>query len=251
MKEKFYEIASVKDIDTFFAKCSYIYGTEIDKYNEGFEYEIKLDFSNEKNINVVNKIVSNLLEQSYNYVINRCEKKTDYTVEFFENKVSRVENSIFIYDGKPMLKEKLHTIILSKDYKVFKSTESFVYDREEIRRAINKDEMTYIGSMRKERCKDFILNVQNGMVFASAVSKCTINSESQYQYEIEYYGHYNIGVVVIEEMVLEELVKIAEILVNKSEVDFQNSEQTKLSFVLSKVRKENIKDGRENVYNIL
>ena len=73
MKEKFYEIASVKDIDTFFAKCSYIYGTEIDKYNEGFEYEIKLDFSNEKNINVVNKIVSNLLEQSYNYVINRCE----------------------------------------------------------------------------------------------------------------------------------------------------------------------------------
>lgn len=224
-------IKNCVDSRKFFERLKEFYGTYLKKYNKDYEYEIKLNFTNENDIRQINKEVSDLIEKKEEYIINRCNYESDYMVEFFCNKITQEEYSVFLYEQIPMLKNKIHSVVCEGNFSILKSREVFVYDKNEIYSIIEDRNALYMGEMRKERCKDFIFDKTNKMVFASAVTRCTANGKRQFQYEIEYYGDYNESGIVNEKKIYNELINISKILINESTIDFTNSEQTKLQFV--------------------
>ena len=190
-----------------------------------------MNFTNENDIRYINREVSNLIEKKGKYIINRCNYESDYLVEFFYNKITQEEYSVFLYEQMPMLKNKIHSVVSERNFSILKSREVFVYDKDEIYSIIEDKNVVYMGEMRKERCKDFIFDEINKIVFASAVTRCTANGKRQFQYEIEYYGDYNGSEIINEKKIYNELINISKILIDESSIDFTNSEQTKLQFV--------------------
>ena len=152
------------DSREFFERLKEFYGTDLKKYNKDYEYEIKLNFTNENDIRYINREVSNLIEKKGKYIINRCNYESDYLVEFFYNKITQEEYSVFLYEQMPMLKNKIHSVVSERNFSILKSREVFVYDKDEIYSIIEDKNVVYMGEMRKERCKDFIFDEINKIV---------------------------------------------------------------------------------------
>ena len=140
-----------------------------------------------------------------------------------------------------MLKIKKYEKKVCSSTSIFKSSEEFVYDGRKILEYINLNHLIYKGSLRKERVKDFIIDFKSGLVYASAISQCTINGKVQKQYELEYYGDFLPDVEkIVEEDILYEL-HLKNMLIQEQMPDvFAASQETKLDFLLkNSLPKEN------------
>ena len=205
-------------------------GKKIQKFAQEWEYEIKLDFTNFRDIKEVNTVVSTCLDGQDKYYVNHCSTESDYEVCYFERTDTSEEYSVFIYEGKPMLKCKKHSILYWRNIPIFKSTERFEYNYADIEEIILNSNAIFKGYMRKQRCKDFILDVDSGLIFSSAVTRCMAKGAEQYQYEIEYYGHFECEESITEELICNSLIHLAMIVSNINEGEFKVSKQTKLEF---------------------
>ncbi len=209
-------------------------GFDLQKINEGMEYEIKFATKNEElKLQEINKDISNILERS-GYFVNRIERETDYYVDFFCSLKDGFEYSVFIYESKVMMKIKKHNKIQHDNFTLCESQEIFEYDYTKILNTICREDLIYMGTMRKHRVKDFILDKSNGFIYASAVSKCIVLDKLQTQYELEYYGHYSgMSTNANKDVVINELISLAEIIVADSNGLYYPDNQTKLEFVQS------------------
>ncbi len=204
------------------------------KVDEGMEYEIKFMAKNEAlSLQEINKDISNILERA-GYFVNHIERETDYYVDFFCSLNDGFEYSVFIYESKVMMKIKKHNKVRYDNFTLCESQEIFEYEYTKILNTICRDDLIYMGTMRKHRVKDFILNKTNGIIYASAISKCMVLDKSQTQYELEYYGHYyGMGTNVNKDVVINELIRMAEVIVADSRGVYYPDNQTKLEFVQS------------------
>lgn len=229
------KLLSLVQSNHFFDDLTEYLGIPMQKFNDGIEYEIKLNYISSLSVVELNRKISDILEDC-GYFSNRCEKQTDYTVNFLQSPLYDREISVFLYEEEPLMKIKKHVINEYREFAIFKSEESFEYNKQKIAKVVTASNTRYLGCMQKIRCKDFIVDCANGMIFASAVTQCIVASgeRSQYQYEIEYYGHYNINEIDINEaFIYKELVKIAQILSNRMDVSFFNSRETKFDFAVN------------------
>lgn len=130
------------------------------------------------------------------------------TVKFYAGK--QTEYSLFSYRGVRMVKVKKHRIIRHGSRRIFKNDEKLLIDRRDFaslpasfRRRFRRHsfrlvsiatwltrlaEYRRIGTMKKLRVKDFVLDKQDGRVYAVSVSVCTSGGRRQKQLEIEYAG---------------------------------------------------------------
>ena len=225
-------ISNIKTDSLFFDHLSEQLGVPFKKFGNGIEYEIKLSYNSSAPIVDINRMISDVLESS-GYLSNRCETKSDYQVSFFQDDNSKRELSVFVYENRPMLKIKRHSVVTFHEFPVFKSDESYEYDREKIFHLLMDDNVLFFGNMRKTRCKDFIINPFSGLVFASAVTQCEtlLDCRIQRQYEIEYYGHFEIqNLPISEDLILNELYSISSKLICKSSLMMAPSYETKFDF---------------------
>lgn len=223
-----------EETENFFESITGMTGEKLKKYNRKYEYEIKLNTNVKKmSLYTINKRISDLFEKENYCYINRVERYTDYNVDYFLDAKEGYEYSVFLYEGKIMLKIKKHEKKTYSLTNVFKSSEQFVYDGVKILEYINSNNLIYMGSMRKERVKDFIIDFKSGVVYASAISLCTVNGKEQKQYELEYYGDFLPDAESIaEEDILHEL-HLKNIIIQEHMSDvFVASQETKLDFLL-------------------
>lgn len=245
----------------FFDSITKMTGERLKKYNKKYEYEIKLNTDKKMSLYAINKMISDLFEKEDYCYINRVERYTDYNVDYFLDMKKDYEYSVFLYEGKIMLKIKKHEKKLHSSTNIFKSSEQFVYDGTRILEYINSVNLVYMGSMRKERVKDFIIDFKSGFVYASAVSLCTVNGREQKQYELEYYGDFlSDDEKMVEEDILHEL-HLKNMLIKEGMSDtFVPSQETKLEFlsknglpqdkkeyVIMKIKKQILEGDRTNV----
>lgn len=235
----FEELSQKCDADEFLNYVTQTTGCAVEKIDEGMEYEIKFKVNSDKVcLYEINKDVSNILEKS-NYYANRIERETDYYVDFFLSLTDGFEYSVFIYESKIMMKIKKHERLQFEEFTVCESEEKFEYDYMKILSKLNQPDLVYIGTMRKHRVKDFIIDKSNGFIYASAISECTVLGKKQMQYEIEYYGHYKgLCSCVNKEKVIEELIKTSRVIAENPERRYFPDNQTKLEFVESNMNRE-------------
>ena len=130
------------------------------------------------------------------------------------------------------MKIKKHKKIEHGIFTVCESQESFEYDYVKILSILSREDLVYIGTMRKERVKDFIINKSKALIFASAISKCSVLDKYQMQYELEYYGHYKgVWTCIDKRGIIEELIEISGLIVDISNNVYYPDNQTKLEFV--------------------
>ena len=229
-----------KSTQILFERIENNLGIKRQKFNDGIEYEIKLDCLKEYPISKINTDISNILTQ-FNYYVIHCDIYTEYNVDYHTD--GEYEYSVFIYEDSLMLKIKKHQIINNDDAPIMKSIEKFDYNIDSINSILSNSDIKYIGNMTKARKKDFVISEDNGMIFSSATTCCTRNNISQLQYEIEYYGHYEVAnlLKVDEELVSKELVKIAKILIENEDSYFSKSVQTKFEFLKDNIKGSEIK----------
>ena len=170
------------DIKSFFKHIESKHGLKLLKFNPDIEYEIKLEH-NANDLKTTIKDISDKLENSGDFFALNCEAGSDYKVDFFTD--NEVEYSIFLYNNKLMMKKKKHHIEKNALLTIFKSSETFEYDGNTIYNIVKQDNIIYMSNMRKIREKDFIINKNTGMVFASAITKCIAGEKIQKQYELE------------------------------------------------------------------
>ncbi len=176
-----------------------------------FEYETKFDISNKKltSFQILKKIRS-CFKNTEDYQL--CEIKNGdkllTKVSFFIS--DKIEYSTFIYRGARMVKIKHHKIINGKPFKIFKNDEKLIIDKGDFNTKLNdlkhrfkrhnhtlvnldsflskQKKLVSIGQMTKERVKDFVVDLNDGRIYAIAISFCYSNGIVQKQLEIEYSG---------------------------------------------------------------
>lgn len=226
-------------------------GINIVKIDEGMEYEIKFAVAKSaRSLFEINNDISNILEKA-NYFVNRVERKTDYYVDFFCSHEDGFEYSVFIYESKMMMKIKKHNKVEHGAFTVCESKETFEYDYTRILNILRREDLVYVGTMRKERVKDFIIDKLNGLIYASAISKCSILDKYQMQYELEYYSHFRgVGTCIDKNKIIQELIKISGIIVEVSNNTYYPDNQTKLEFVEENWNQINTKNKEEVIDKI-
>lgn len=131
------------------------------KKYENTEYEIKLSPQNTaENLYEINKQVSDTFAQNSSFFIHRVEVHTNHTVFFFFSELDAFEYSVFLYNNKIMMKIKKHEKLRYDDYTVCKSSENFIYDYNAIIKILKRTDLKFIGTIQKERVKDFILDLE-------------------------------------------------------------------------------------------
>ena len=200
------------------------------KYNDGIEYEVKLDCENYLSIFEINRLVSIALSKSHYYPIH-CEIYAKFDIDFFLE--AEHEYSRFIYEGETLLKKKNHSTIIYDGIPIMKSSEQFECNKDIMDTILCKQGVQFVGKMVKERVKDFIVNETSGMIFSSATTLCTVSDEVQLQCELEYFGHYtnHKTLVIGEDSILSELSKLGKILLGEKEMCFSTSIKTKMDFL--------------------
>ena len=189
--------ASANDNRTFFNYLTSQYNLKLEKFNSSFEYEIKLcHFESDLKKGITT--ISNGFESGNNFFVLRCNANSDYMIDYLTD--NDREYSIFVYENKRMLKIKKHFTQDIGEFKLFKSREIFEYDIEAISEIINNTNIHYVSRMRKIRAKNFVFDVTNGLIFASAITKCIASDQEQLQYELEYYGHFPLAHVNVTDM---------------------------------------------------
>lgn len=183
----------------------------------------------------INKNVSDIFENTGCFFIHRVQTHTNYKVFFFFSEIDNFEYSVFLYNNKIMMKVKKHEKIKEKTYTICKSSENFIYDYNTIVKILKRVDLKFIGTIQKERVKDFVINKETNIVYASAISLCTCEDKKQIQYEIEYYGDYQEKSSKLTEVkIIEELTKCADILT--SSLNFIPDEETKFEFLIENKR---------------
>ncbi len=177
-----------------------------------FEYETKFTVTDKKLTSFgILKLVRSCFKNSTEFTL--CEIKGGdkllTAVQFFIGK--NTEYSKFVYRGAKMIKVKRHKIIKGNPFSIFKNDESLIIDKTDFKTKLhdlryrfkrhnhtleNLDEyitklpkLIPIGKMTKERVKDFVVDNEDGRIYAVAVSFCTSNGVIQKQLEIEYSGY--------------------------------------------------------------
>lgn len=206
---------------------------KLQKFDAETEYEIKLDGVYKKHhLHDINETIEDLIDDSKQWIALRCDITTDYTVNFFTDEA--IEYSVFVYENSLMMKIKKHNMVRLKKYTLFKSSEKFEYNKEQIYQILQSTSIQYMASMRKQREKCFVINKKNGIITASAITHCTAQDVVQEQYEIEYYAHLNIPYIqVTEEMIIYELSNISDTLACDDFLGFKPSKQTKFDFTIA------------------
>ena len=103
-------------------------GCDLQKVDEGMEYEIKFMAKNEAlSLQEINKDISNILERA-GYFVNHIERETDYYVDFFCSLNDGFEYSVFIYESKVMMKIKKHNKVRYDNFTLCESQEIFEYE---------------------------------------------------------------------------------------------------------------------------
>ena len=98
-------LLSLMNSNHFFDELTTCLGVPMQKYNEGVEYEIKLNYTSPFSVVDVNRKISDKLER-YGYFSNRCEKQSDYIVNYLQSPLYDCELSVFLYEERPLMKMK-------------------------------------------------------------------------------------------------------------------------------------------------
>ena len=155
---------------------------------DGQEYETKFAMERAHNDETIEYLrdIEKCFHDDDRYLLDTVHDESRYTSHFFESPEG--EYSVFEYGGGPMLKIKGHQIDAGDTLPVFLNTERFITDSLGIRRIIDGDSVSYVGSMIKSRAKDFVVDSLDGRVYSMAVTLCECNGVIQRQCEVEYSG---------------------------------------------------------------
>lgn len=232
--------------EDFFNNLNKLLNNSLKKEFNGTEFEIKLSLNTlYADLYRINKDISDIFENKGHFFIHRVQNHTNFKVFFFFSEIDNFEYSVFLYNNKIMMKVKKHEKIKVKTYTICKSSETFIYDYNIIINILYRIDVKFIGTIQKERVKDFIIDTERSIIYASAISLCTCENKKQIQYEIEYFGHYQTkSSTLTETKIIEELIRCSDVLTSNS--NFVPNEETKFEF-LNKNKK--IIESKEQILN--
>ncbi|HLE07119.1 MAG TPA: hypothetical protein VI933_00680 [archaeon] len=177
------------------------------------EYETKFNVTSKGSIMNLLEKIETLFSKNRNFLLCKVKggDKLLTKVTFFEN--SGIEYSFFRYRGARMIKVKIHRIISTRPIPIFGNDEQLLIDKkdflgklqyarhrfkrhkytlinlEKVLEKLKSDKKTkVVGEMLKTRVKDFVLNSNDGRIYAVAVTFCKSKNRIQKQLEIEYAG---------------------------------------------------------------
>lgn len=152
------------------------------------EYEIKFELVDkslelERYLDIFESHMMNHTQ----YIVDPVQTVSDIDTYFFTD--NAMEYSVFRYENELMLKVKNHIILDEFSLPVFANNESFIYTTKVVLDCLVQPQVQYIGSMKKRRIKNFLLDSLDGKVYSIAFTICESNHQRQYQAEIEYNGY--------------------------------------------------------------
>lgn len=220
------------------------------KFNQHLEYEMKLDYHGEEaDLDKIFEQLTMYLSME-NIYIDSVGRFTDYDVEYFTNGTE--ELSLFIYENEPLLKIKKHKKKIMNDCTIFCNEEDFEYNSVAIKEILSRDNVVHVASMNKKRIKDFLICKEHLMIYASALTLCSINNNIQIQYELEYYRHLPVsGIEVDESLILSQLSKLCNSIIKNSKNTFIYGTELKCDFAKKHHFNNKTKvDAIDNILNL-
>lgn len=193
-------------------KLAQIRKHDFTKELKDFEYETKFDIQNSKlgSLGILKKIRS-CFENNKRFILCKIKggDKLLTRVSFFFG--NNIEYSLFRYRGARMVKVKRHKIIQGAPFRIFKNDEELIIDKGDFSKKLNKlqhrfkrhnyrlvnlgeflkdkSSLTDIGTMVKNRVKDFVFDAIDGRIYAVAITFCKSKNKIQKQLEVEYAGY--------------------------------------------------------------
>ncbi|MCI5055281.1 MAG: hypothetical protein MRY83_04180, partial [Flavobacteriales bacterium] len=116
------------------------------------------------------------------------------------------------------------------------------------------DNILYIGSMFKNRIKDFIIDIKNGLTYSLAITICETNGKKQYQLEVEYYGHldsHKPQQAPPESEIQDKLAELTNHIYQANPALFQISTERKYEFVLENKSERHETDEKSKILSNL
>jgi len=173
------------------------------------------------------------LDGKVRYVVDRVRRVSHLQSYFFTDTTQ--ESSLFRWNGGPMLKIKKHDVLRGLAFPVFRSKEQFQIDPATIVRILSDDCLAYVGTMRKDRIKDFVLDSDDGRIYSIAVTICETGGHYQRQFEVEYSGYLGESLAARigdEAEVLTRLINLSHHVYDRSRDLLVPDEERKFDFVM-------------------
>ncbi|MFD1956888.1 hypothetical protein ACFSL6_22605 [Paenibacillus thailandensis] len=200
----------------------------------GNEYEIKFEFHH-KNLELRDYLteIENALYGNEQYIIDPVQTVSTMNTHFFMDIENNTEYSVFNYDGQLMLKIKKHQLLEYGRMPVYANVETFQYEKNRIRHILEQPHVRYVGTMTKNRIKDFLMNNHDGRIYSLAVTICEANDRFQYQFEIEYNGYSSQRESILEDedLLIGKLVQVGEDIYSSANAFMKPSRERKYEFV--------------------
>lgn len=224
---------------------------------KNFEYEIKFTIQDDQRSSFeVLKEIRNCFTFNNPYTLCAIKNGDELLTNVSFYQMDETEYSTFSYRKARMVKIKKHKILHLSPFEVFKSDEKLIidegdfannlkdfsqrfarhnYELIDLDRFLNqKKHLTFIGKMSKNRVKDFIVDNQDGRIYAVAVTFCQVGNQTQKQLEVEYSGFLD-GFAKsdsnIEQTIIESLEKIGKFIYGQLPGLISPSIERKFDFV--------------------
>jgi hypothetical protein len=148
---------------------------QTNKEYETKEFETKFSFAkNGLKREEYHRIVVSFLSDECRYFCAKVDLCSDLVSYFFVG--DDTEYSVFTWEGSKLLKVKNHKIVEADNFYVFENVELFERDVNKIRETILAPHVQHIGSMRKQRIKDFVFDTFDGRFYSIATTICSVST---------------------------------------------------------------------------
>lgn len=223
-----------------------------------FEFETKFQIINHDSAQVFLKKIERCFKNSARFILCKISSGDKLLTKVYFHVKNGAEHSLFKYRGARMLKVKKHKVLKYGALPIFKNDEKLLIDRGDFEKHLNKWRYRFrrhkyslvdlgktlekLGvppqqnmiTMAKLRLKDFVLDAEDGRIYAISVTFCKSRGRIQKQMEVEYAGflpNFGIARMGSEKEIIKKTIELSDYIYKRLTNDLHPSIERKYEFV--------------------